>query len=234
MAVMKLTAFNGGMKGKIAGTIFQGGVAGQVVKTKHDWVRRPDGASLVRGGDALVIPWRENWTEVSTEWKNLTAAQQLQWRTSAPSFPFTNKFGDPYTASGYQVFMSINCSLMNSGESMITVCPAPGTVTNSPAFTVIWTAGPHSITISTFTQVAGFNYVLYATANISPGKKPQTSMFKAIMILENPETFPTDITNDYAEVFGTPPNSSNIWFKMVCVNALTGQKGITSVFNLQY
>ena len=32
MALMKLTAFNGGMKGKIAGTVFQGGTMGQVVK----------------------------------------------------------------------------------------------------------------------------------------------------------------------------------------------------------
>ena len=233
MAVMKLTAFNGGMKGKIAGTIFQGSIAGQVVKTGIiDGLAL--GAKLTKADAQEVIPNRKNWTKAATSWRDLTDAQRLTWTTGAVNYPFTNKFGDPYTPSGFQVYQSINSTLLNAGLTMLDNIPAPGGILNAPPISVTTNSTHNQLILGTFTQTTGYTYTLYATTNISPGSKPKASAFKALYILANPETLPLDFTSAYEDVFGSMPQSANLWFKMEIINDLNAQKGQKSLFNFQY
>ena len=233
MALMKLTAFNGGMKGKIAGTIFQGGKMGQVVKNGiMDAVSA--GAKLTKADAGLVIPFKANWTKVATSWRTLDAAQRLAWTTAAPNFPATNRFGDSYTPSGFQVFMAINVGLENGEHAALVGPPAPGGVVNCPPITILYDAlGPY-LNLSAFTQEPNYIYTLYATGNISPGKAPKKSDFKAIMIIGNPETFPLNFTVEYEGVFGNLPITANMWFRMECMNPGNAQKGVSSYFQLNF
>lgn len=231
---MKLTAFNGGMKGKIAGTVFQGGRYGQVCKGLPLIDAIAAGAKLTKADAIQVIPWKKSFNDAGREWRTLAAAAKLTWETGAINFPATNKFGDTYTPSGFQVFMTVNTGRLNAGLTIIPTCPAVGAPPAVPTITVVWDAGNHAYSLSAFTQTANCTYTLYATSNISPGAKPKFGDWKALYILANPETFPLNFTSAYEDVFGSAPDSGNIWFRVQVINNVNAVKGVYSLFQLTY
>lgn len=140
MGTVKYSALITEIKGKIGGTVFQGGTAGKIVKNKQTskkWQTppQPDGplgvqpvAGDVRTIDTYVPGCRLKTVfggkgqrliqEVSQAWQNLTPEQILEWNNAAPNFPFKNKYNEIYIASGFQVFMQLNLNLMNNGYAM--------------------------------------------------------------------------------------------------------------------
>jgi hypothetical protein len=229
MAIMKLTAFNGGLKGSIAGTIFQGGKYGQVARTKvRDAIS--EGAKLMKADAGLVIPWKRNFTTISTTWRTLAPHERTSWSTAAPSFPFTNKFGEVYTPSGFQLFMSLNMSLLNSGEMAITTAPLPGVVVAGPSFEVIISPMDGTINLTSFSLTAGQKYRIDATHAISPGALVKGSYFKAIGFMVDSDTPPFSITSMYYDVFGVIPSAGAVWFRLTPINVITGQQGTPSTY----
>lgn len=140
MASVKYSALMTEIKGKIGGTVFQGGTAGKIVKNKQSTKKwstppQPDGplgvqpvAGDVRTIDTYVPGCRLKTVfggkgqrliqQVSQAWQNLTPEQILEWNNAAPNFPFKNKFNEIYIASGFQVFMQLNLNLVNNGYLM--------------------------------------------------------------------------------------------------------------------
>lgn len=229
MAIMKLTAFNGGLKGSIAGTIFQGGKYGQVARTKLvDAIS--DGAKLSKADAGLVIPWKRNFTSISTYWRTLDPGQRAAWSASAPDFPFTNKFGDAYTPSGFQLFMSLNMALVNAGIAMIHNPPLPGVVVAGPSFQATIDAMNGTINLTSFTLTAGQKYRIDATHAISPGALVKGSYFKAIGWMVDSDTPPFSITSMYYDVFGQIPSGGAVWFRLTPYNVITGQQGNPSTY----
>lgn len=231
MALMKLTAFNGGMKGKVQGTIFQFCPYGQVVKGGMvDAIR--DGARLTRADAGRVIPIRRYLTEISTGWKSLTGAQRTAWDAGASNFPFTNKWGDTYTASGFLVYMKLNLNLMKAGQAKVSNIPSPGTIENAAPFEVTYDALAGNLILSDWTPITGYTCILYATANMSIGQKPKPGMFKSIYVLDNTDTAPFNINSFYVDVFGQYAVGANLWFRLDIVNNITGQVGLSYTWNL--
>lgn len=233
MAIMKLTAFNGGMKGKVQGTIFQGSIAGQVVKGGLiDAVKA--GSKLTKADAGRIIRPKANLTDLASSWKNLTDTQRTGWNSNAVNYPAQNKFGETYTPSGYQVYMSLNMALLNAGLSKLSDVPTPGVVIPAPSFTAAYSSIGHTLEIDNLTIPTGYTCTLYAARSLSKGRKPQDNFFTALYVFQIGDTFPFNISSYWSDNYGVIPNQGNIWFRLDIVNDNTGQKGMSYYFQLIY
>jgi len=152
--IVKFSALMVGIKGKVGGTVFQGSKAGPSIKNKPNgnfvkaikWIFGVPNtqvnwgnsyANLLSPGQQILSADGSNTntgfnrsaqaliTRTSKAWGQLSQEVRSAWTASAPNFPFTNKWGDPYTGSGFQVFMSINNKIMALGAPMLTMPPSP-------------------------------------------------------------------------------------------------------------
>jgi hypothetical protein len=233
MALMKLTAFNAGIKGKIQGTVFQYCPYGQVVKGGLlDAISA--GAKLTKADAGRVMPVKAYLTKLSSAWRSLTSGDQLTWATQAPNYPFTNKWGDTFTPSGFLLYMKMNLNLNKVGLPEVHTAPAPEPLVNASSFTVIWDGTGPAYSLVGLAQTAGYTQYIQATASLSPGKKPPISAFKSIYVVQVGDPDPFNLTSYYTDVFGQLPLSGNIWFKVWSVNNITGMPGAPYLFQLIY
>lgn len=226
MALVKYGAIITDMKGKIGGTIFQGGPFGPVAKNGFYWGAIDDGAKLSHADAGKGLQRRVNLSRLATDWKNLTQADRDSWNTAAPNFPITNKYGVPVTASGFLVYMMLNLNLKNSDQAEIHTAPAPGVVQDCNAFTVSWLPGPGTLSIVGLTQVVGFTNTIYATRTMREGSTPKQSDFKAIKVLAAGEVFPYDFTASYEDLYGSVITGGRIHVYITSTNNNTGQQGL--------
>lgn len=233
MAIMKLTAFNAGLKGKVAGTIFQSNPAGQVVKKDNGLIDAiASGAKLTKADAGRVMNPQRNTTIISTNWKDMSSVERGSWISGAASFPFKNKWGDTYTASGFQVYMSLNIALLNAGGALLNVCPVPGIILPGDPFTVTYNNSAFTLELDLPAISVGYWMKLYATRSIGVGIMPKQSMYKCIKVFDNTLTPPENITSDYTDQFGYIVPNGRIWFQLIACNKLTGQQGLPYIFDV--
>lgn len=242
MATMKLTAFNGGMKGKIAGTIFQGGKMGQVVKnapilniSKGGLIdASAAGSKLTKADAGRGLQVRKYVTRIATKWRTLSVADRLTWNTGAISFPFKNKFGETYTPSGFQVFMSINIKLLKIGMDILNVIPANGGLHDSDDFTTAYSTTGGDLSINFTPPPTGYILVLSATRQLSPGVIVHPSEFADIYQFDGSESTGFVFTDWYVNYFGSLPTHGCIWFRLTTYNNINAQIGNQSLYRLVY
>lgn len=228
---MKLTAFNAGIKGKVAGTVFQSSPWGQVLRTTPiDAVK--SGGKLTHADAGRTINPLVSIAKNATRWRTLTTAQRLAWATSAVSFPFKNKWGESYTASGYQVFMSINANLINAGQGTINTPPDVQLIESAPAFTCEVSIIASSMQVFNLVNLTNTQYILSATPAMSAGAFPKKSNYKIIYNQPATGAVDRDITDEYETIYGYIPYTGTINYRLDAVNTITGQKGVPSYFTL--
>lgn len=228
MASIKYSAFVTSIKGKIGGTIFQGGKAGDVVLI--DPIK--ESAKLTKADAGRVINTLPLTAQVAGLWRQLTDAQRASWTTGAVNFPAYNKFGLAYTPSGYQVFMTLNFQIKQLTGAILYECPVPITLAALPPFSiaqpdltsldVTWTGG-----IQTDCTVR-----VEATQPMPAGRNPKNSFYKVIAEWDDATTSPQDLFPAYANVYGSFPVAAVIWFRFMYVSNTTGQKGVPVVIKL--
>lgn len=225
MATGKYGAIITDIKGKIGGTVFKGTKSGAAIQNKTR--KRSSSTSsgkLTKADAGRTIANQRNLGAIATAWRALDQADRDAWIAAAPDFPFINRFGESYTGSGYQLYMQCNTNILNVGATVIDVPPSTAPIADTPVFTIAPTAGPPGFISIDYTDVADYTFVLYATGNISPGRMPQSGMYKAISVIPAGTALPFDISADYERVFGTRPASGNIWFSGKLTKADAGRQ----------
>ena len=172
---VKFSALVTDIKGKVGGSVFQGSKTGPVIKNKQNrnyikninaqqtfnillntWdgdmtsLMSLDNGSTAPDGSQKHIPDPRSPQTIirslSRQWSNLTAEERAAWVSAAPSFPFTNRYGESYTASGYQVFISINSRLIymigTDGFTAVPPDPSSGTVSDWDYSTISLSVDP--------------------------------------------------------------------------------------------
>lgn len=154
MASIRFSAVGGEIKGKINGTVFQGGKSGPIVKrlihrsfvrilallygaigTTYSWAgsmasdESAEACIVYADGSHLAKNTDTNQrvllASIASSWRNLTEEQITAWNAAAVNFPFKNRFGDTYTGSGFQVYQQLNLNLSKVGVATLTWPPAP-------------------------------------------------------------------------------------------------------------
>lgn len=232
MAVVKYGAIVTEIKGKIGGTVFQGGISGPVAGNKaHISKTSVTLGKQQRSTSSKLITQHNNLALVATNWKNLTDTQRTAWNGAAVNFPFITKFGEAYTGSGFQLYMQMAINALTQSLGLITDPPTPATLAVAAPFTISAVTGTDTYKISTTVSVLT-TVVLYASSSLSPGLALAPSMLKAIAILTPDTVFPLDVTAAYKNVFGTIPTSSTTWWRCTPLSQLDYRQGVP--VNLKY
>lgn len=223
MASIKMGAIVTDIKGKIGGTVFQGSVAGGVMKNNAAKKSTSGSSKLTKADAGRVFLPQRTISSLASGWRSLSLSDQLSWKTAAPSFPFLNKYGVSYTPSGYQLYMSVNANLTVINQTLLTVAPTPSELVNMPPF-VIAQDSSTSITIDTDIDLPpGYLAQISATVGMSAGRQPAKGDYKLIAILTAIDVLPFELFSAYTAVFGSLPVGSTIWFSGKLTKADAGR-----------
>lgn len=116
------------LKGKVGGTVFQGSITGGVMKNK------PSFKGLITTDSAIQ---KRSFTQITSLWKTLTAIQVADWEALRPTWLFTDRFGNSYQGSAFQVFNSYNLNRLYINRSPVTTPGAPIALHNMGVATVV-------------------------------------------------------------------------------------------------
>lgn len=98
MALVKYGSIVTELKGKVGGQVYQKARNGYMLRNKGTNRSNP---IIINNPSQLV-----NFSLASKIWAKLTAAQRESWEAIAPGWLFTDKFGNQYQGSAFQVFVS--------------------------------------------------------------------------------------------------------------------------------
>lgn len=262
MASVRFSAVGGEIKGKINGTAFQGGKSGPSVKRViHRSFQRllaliygGPGTTVDFGGEYPLTwetrkcfmysngmhnanPEPNRKTTLSgvlgKAWRDLTQPQRDAWNASAMNFTANNRFGDVYTPSGRQVFNQLNFNLLNSNQSTLLEWPPAKRKPASPVIAqdpaqpeVLAFILPEGIAADTVVQV-------WSGPGQSKGRSGEPKGMKLIGMLSGEEI--TDSVNMqfmWQLFFGLARPNTNVPFKFVAVDTISGEKSQPTVLNI--
>ncbi len=223
-ASVKYGAIVSELKGKLGGQVFKGGASGGVMMTKNQLTgATSNGSKLTKADAGRVVNAQKNIGNNASAWKDLTTEQRATWIAAAPNFPFKNKFGETYTPSGYQLYMSVNTNLSLVGVATLTDAPEVPVLESCPAFTVVSSTSPTATFYMAGTIPAGYKMTMYATAPMSAGRAVTKGNKKAILVFDETQTFPVSLDTAYSKIFGTLPSAGTVWFEGKLTKADAGR-----------
>lgn len=225
MAQLKYGAIVTDIKGKIGGIVFQGGKQGPVAKL--DAIA--DSAKLTKADAGRVINTLPLTASIAGAWRQLSDIQRASWVTGAVNYPAYNKFGTAYTPSGFQVFMTLNFQIVAMAGSLLTECPVPVTVPDLIDYNIGWTPSTSINLVFAMTPPADCMLRIEATQPMSLGRAPKNSFYKVIDQLDNTITSPHNLFTKYVAVYGAVPANAVLYFRLMNVSTLTGQKGVPMI-----
>lgn len=176
---------------------------------------------------------RAQFTTLSQAWRALTDAQRATWNTGAADFPYIDNIGNTRIPSGFQLFKSLNGTLLACGEASLTSCPAPIANPGTILSTLVVDSSSNNITIttSTGTSVAVFG-MIYATPPVGPGIYNNNNKYRHICTIAtgtSDAAASTTITAAYIARFGdiTGQTGQRVELEIVPAND-SGQQGTGS------
>lgn len=145
MARAKYGAFITEIKGKVGGTVMQSCKGGFMV-------RNAPLSNVIRSRNppfqaGIINDLRQNQLNFSTvqkSWSQLTQAERDTWSSLVGIYTFTNKFGDPYNGTAFQIYTSINSLALIMEIPLLTSAPVqnlafdPGFTTSDYSISGTW------------------------------------------------------------------------------------------------
>lgn len=224
MAKIKYSALVSDMRNKLNGSVLSKNRYGSYVRNKITPVNPQTTAQQAA---------RQRIAALSSMWGGITEAQRASWRALAPSFPFTDIFGDQKELTGQTLFVKLNANLLKIGEAVIDAAPVKAEIPELYAVEVEAesTAGAMStldITLSAATIPAGYSLAVYATPPVQPGKQFVKNLYRFIGEAPAAVAGVTSALALWNNRFGSAPIGSNVFVRVALVSTTTGQQGIPS------
>lgn len=179
MATARMGAIVTDLKGKAGGQTFKGTKAGTALQNNS---AKSSGGKITKADAGRGVPSKRILAGIATAWRNLDDSERGSFDTGAVNFPFLNKYGESYTASGYQVFMSLNLARISVGLGFLQTCPLNVTLTPCPPVEVADPSEDGTIEPS-FAASSDFTYSLFATAPMSAGRSFELGRTKQIAVM---------------------------------------------------
>ena len=219
MAKILFTAVVADMRNKLNGTVFSKNRYGAYARTKVTPVNPQTTAQQTA---------RNNLATNAQAWRGLTESQRQSWISAAPSFPFTDIFGNSKILSGSALYVKLNSNLANLGIGSLTDAPSPVSI---PALltldlSVVASTGVVSVQFTPTPIPAGFQLQIFATPNVGPGISFVKQAFRFVGNIASAGASPAVITTEWASLFGAPVLGQKVFIRCALVSSDTGQLGI--------
>lgn len=207
-------------RGKIGGHVASKNRAGSYLRTK---------VTPVNPNTSAQATVRNRLSGISSAWRDLTAAQRSAWNAAVEDFAKTDIFGDLRNPTGFNLYQRLNNNLLNIGEAVITVPPAPVAVDSFTSMSIAAEDATvaESLEITYAAAIAADHKVkVFATAPLSAGVSFVKSEYRQIDVIVTADASPFDITAEYVAKFGsTGEVGQKIFVKMVQVETASGIEG---------
>lgn len=205
-------------RGKLGGHVLSKNRSGSYARTK---------VTPVNPQTSFQLAVRNRLTTFSQGWKALTQVQIAAWNNAVSNFASSNIFGDTVSKTGKNLYTGLNQNLASIAAAAITSPPVPvggGAVVAGVA--IVASAGVKSIAHTG--SVAGRTVQVWATPGVSAGKSNVKNNFRLIGTFAGAAASPFVATTAYDARFGTQPVGSYVSFRLVSINATTGEAGTPS------
>ena len=225
MALIKFGMMMTDARGKLGGHVFTKARNGATVRTKVTPINPQTAAQSFA---------RAVFGTVSSAWRDLTEPQRSAWNAAVSDYSRTNIFGDNYLPSGKNLFVQLNCNLLNVGKNLIDNPPAPVAVPSLLLGGVIFDTAVEELVFSYLASEppAGYTKVIEASRPFSPGKYNFSGSFSKIFSWDGTsEPTPLAAYTDYVSKFGSPNVGLKIAFRTYVIVNATGQKSPYSEFS---
>lgn len=221
MAIVQYTAIVNEIKGKLKGSVFSGGQAGPIIRSNRN--------HNVPGSSRWSLI-KQRMATISDRWRNLSQAERDAWDAAAPNFPFTDKFGQSFTGSGFMVYTSLNETVLLLGEPLLTSPPMPVSITDVSPVTLGQNGATGNLEVTWSTgMAAGEHMLMFLSDPQSQGLAFRPGRLKLIQTQEASPVQVADVNDSYLAEYGYRPSGSRIWLKAVVANESTGQQGVPIV-----
>lgn len=205
MALIKPSALVSEFKGVLSGSILQTSPFGNVIRNR-------------KSGSAPVSSYfgssQSLYSSVIRLWKDVTVANKTLWDAAGLLYSFSDKFGNAYNPSGYQLFCTLNFVRVSTGQSPFSAPPTQRTPTDTGKITPA-TNYTNSLTVTWTTAGTSNEFLrIYASPMLSQGvfRYPRT-MFWLTDVVSGAST-QVNVWTEYIARFGTPSSGQGrIFFK---------------------
>lgn len=257
MALLKMGPLATQIAGSIGGTIFMDSRYGQACRAKG-WRRekciRKFWAAYdenpIQGGftDADIAEFCAEKGYKSRVWGSMTTAEQASWNQAASQFTWYNRLGDPYTPTGFLLFMQMSMNLQRTGRSVPATAPQ---FSGQPAgydisiaqdqagdlilgFNTLGNLDDYFILVYIYDKFPGFPIAPNHPDKIPSAKVMRRNSTRWLQVQPASAQDTFDITAYFTARYGTIPFGSSILFMTEFLDATTGQRfpGVTQYFDL--
>lgn len=217
MAIIKLKD-GAEIRGKLGGSVYSRNRYGNYVRGK---------TQNVNPRTVKQVELRNRFSQISSSWRALTAAQQLGWNEAAMLFPRKNKVGDTIFLTGSALFSSFNTKLSQVGIARNIIAPIPAnfSLVGVTVVSVDWDGSDMTIQ-TTGTLNALFVLIIEATPPYSTGVQfTGRSKYRYLTKVTTITANTISITAPYNNTFGQPSSAveQNIFISVQAVVVATGE-----------
>lgn len=211
-------------RGSVNGTVYSRGIGGLYMKNR---------VSPINPQSTRQSAVRAQLSSLAASWRSLTDAQRDTWKAQVENYPATNRLGETYIPSGYQLYMTINSTLNAAEESLLTTPLAPASFGESvlDSLTITLTAGVFTeMNVAMTTPiVTGEKLIFELTGSLSQGiSSPSAGLFKKVTVSAAAgEEYV--VTSFYNDVYGIPTLGSRVFVKVYKVLIATGQRQLSGI-----
>jgi hypothetical protein len=215
---MASVIFGGGVseiRGSIAGQVFGRNANGATIRNR---------STPINPRTAGQVGVRNNLAGVAAGWRDLTDAQRDGWIAAAPSFPYTNRLGQPSQYTGQQLYNTLNMGLVSIGESVIASAPSP-TSTFGLIGSVAMDVSDSDVQANVSVP-AGEDWIIQAFSSgpVSAGiMRPNSVTFRLVSRFLGDEVS-ADLFAPYTGLFGGLIAGQKVFWKFEAVSVLSGQR----------
>lgn len=224
MAKIKYSALVSDMRNKLNGSVLSKNRYGSYMRNK---------VTPVNPQTTAQQEVRQRLGSLSSAWGGLTEAQRSSWRALAPSFPFTDIFGDQKELSGQVLFVKLNSNLMKIGDPIKQAAPVKDSI---PELFIESMAAEQAagvltgldLSFSEQTIPVGYELCIYATPPVQPGKQFVKNLYRFIGVTATITTGAFDAVTLWNNRFGSVTAGQKIFVRVALVSTASGQQGIPS------
>jgi len=210
------TALISGLKGKLGGTVFQMNASRIYARTN------------ARKNNPNSVNWmiqKGYFSNTSQAWKGLTDAQRASWKAVVASWPSYDKYGEPRTPSGYEIFCKVNLVVLGQNQPLITNGFIPAAITPNTAVGIATLTSSAFVVDLGVVGATGFYYAIFAAPPSSVGVLKSKPAYCFMNGIGTDVADLTSIFPIYIARFGAIPVGSRVQIKIQIMSATEGTIG---------
>lgn len=198
------------LKGSVGGQTFQSCRGGFIIRNKPITPK-------VRSRVQSVI--RTVTGNLASSWRALSQADRDTWDAVAPSYPHTDKFGDPATLTGYELYIRANFYLSLAGVSTISVGQLPDVLWNPTGLIITSSEATSTMDLNWLGGAvgAGMRAIIRLSPPMSAGRSYRKSDLITVASLIAGTASPYDLWKACEDNFGRSPVAGEQFFASIQV-----------------